>query len=391
MKKITFILPTRNNLEFLKTAYKNLKKLSDGFHKILILDDGSTDGTSEWLSSLQEPNLRIYTNYHSERLGIVGIFDKGIELVDTQVIMMFHDDMVPSPNMDVNIIKYLKPRTVVSPTRVEPKLLDRGNEKITKDFGNNASQFDENDWILWSNTEESINENITTEGVSTPWCMFKEDYLSIGGYDKLFAPQSKEDSDIFSRFVLNGYKLIQAWDALVYHFVSRNSRINDDSELSIEANKQWLHDNNKNNKNFIRKWNSFIKHDQYMKPIITPKYDIGFKVSNPSLEAIAILEPLCNNIGVENRHLYIDEYVRIEQEHTPFNLAHKIIEYNNVNNNVIVEFDIKRMSKQSFNVLLEIPQIIKESGEIGEFELDVFRVIIKDMTTYENDLIIANK
>ena len=27
----------------------------------------------------------------------------------------------------------------------------------------------------------------------------------------LYAPQSKEDSDIFNRFVLNGYELIQTW------------------------------------------------------------------------------------------------------------------------------------------------------------------------------------
>jgi glycosyltransferase involved in cell wall biosynthesis len=45
MKKITFVLPSRNNLEFLKLAYYNLKKLSIGFHKILVLDDDSKDGT----------------------------------------------------------------------------------------------------------------------------------------------------------------------------------------------------------------------------------------------------------------------------------------------------------------------------------------------------------
>ena len=48
-----------------------------------------------------------------------------------------------------------------------------------------------------------------TEGVFAPWCMYKADYLAIGGHDELFAPQSKEDSDLFNRFVLNGYKVIQ--------------------------------------------------------------------------------------------------------------------------------------------------------------------------------------
>jgi glycosyltransferase involved in cell wall biosynthesis len=215
MRKITFVLPSRNNLEFLKLAYTNLKKLSDGFHKILVLDDASTDGTNEWLDSLEDPNLIIYRNPGPERIGIVGMFDKGIELADTQVIMAFHADMVPSPNMDLNIIKHLKPLTVVSATRVEPPLHPSGPEKITLDFGDDADKFKEQEWLEWSAKEEINNENQTTEGIFAPWCMYKIDYQTVGGHDELFAPQSKEDSDLFNRFVLNGYKVIQSWDALV--------------------------------------------------------------------------------------------------------------------------------------------------------------------------------
>ena len=40
-----------------------------------------------------------------------------------------------------------------------------------------------------------------------PWCMYKSDFLAVGGHDELFAPQSREDSDLFYRFYLNGYKL----------------------------------------------------------------------------------------------------------------------------------------------------------------------------------------
>jgi hypothetical protein len=55
--------------------------------------------------------------------------------------------------------------------------------------------------------------------------MYKKDFLAVGGHDDLFAPQSKEDSDLFNRFILAGYKVIQSWDALVYHFTSRGSRL----------------------------------------------------------------------------------------------------------------------------------------------------------------------
>lgn len=397
MKKITFVLPSRNNLEFLKLAYNNLKKLSNGLHKILVLDDASTDGTKEWLDSLQDPNLIIYSNPGPERVGIVGMFDKGIELSDTEIIMAFHADMVPSPNMDINILKHLKPNTVVSATRVEPPLHPAGPEKITVDFGDEAEKFRERDWNAWALDNERINKDKTTEGIFAPWCMYKEDYLAIGGHDPLFAPQSKEDSDLFNRFVLNGYQVIQSWDALVYHFTSRGSRFNKHAGGAAGVNSpEWINTNNKNLKNFIRKWGSFVKHDSMMKPIITPKYDIGFRVRNIDIQKLAILEPLCNNIGIENRFELQNEYIKIEQPHTIYNLSDKIndYEYNGfkpLKNEIIIEFDVNRMNEQSFNMLLQIPDIINQSGSQGEFELDIFKVIIKQMNRYENNLIKVTK
>jgi succinate dehydrogenase/fumarate reductase flavoprotein subunit len=40
----------------------------------------------------------------------------------------------------------------------------------------------------------------------------------------LFAPQSKEDTDIFNRFHLNGIKFVQTWEGFVYHMTCRGSR-----------------------------------------------------------------------------------------------------------------------------------------------------------------------
>ena len=92
-----------------------------------------------------------------------------------------------------------------------------------ENFGVESDEFDFEEWYSRS---ESLKEDKTTEGIFAPWCMYKEDFLSIGGHDELFTPQSKEDSDLFNRFVLNGYNVIQSWDALVYHFTSRGSRFN---------------------------------------------------------------------------------------------------------------------------------------------------------------------
>ena len=56
--------------------------------------------------------------------------------------------------------------------------------------------------------------------------IYKEDFIRVGGHDRLFAPTSREDSDIFGRFVLHGYEFIQTWGSFVYHLTSRGSRFN---------------------------------------------------------------------------------------------------------------------------------------------------------------------
>ena len=391
MNKITFVLPSRNNLEFLQLAYKSIRDLETK-HEVLVLDDASTDGTQEWIKSLNDDDLITYHNPGPERIGIVGMFDKGIEMARTEIIFAFHADMVACKDLDENILKYLKPGTVVSATRVEPPLHPPGPEKITVDFGVEADQFD---FSKWYNESESLKQDKTTEGIFAPWCMYKSDYLAVGGHDELFSPQSKEDSDLFNRFVLNGYQVLQSWDALVYHFTSRGSRFNKHAGGAAGKNsEEWLYTTNKNARNFIRKWGHFVKHDTFMKPIIPHKYNIGFVVHTCNLEKLAVLEPWCSTIYIEDTDVLTSHYLDLEQQHTTINLADKIkvIGYNVPDNDIVVEFDTTKLNQESFKLLTQLPEIIAESGEAGTFELDIFKITINNMTTYEHDLIhIYNK
>jgi glycosyltransferase involved in cell wall biosynthesis len=135
MIRITFVLPSRNNLEFLKLAYRSIRDLTTR-HEILILDDASVDGTKEWIQSLRDDDVILYHNPGPDRIGIVGMFDKGIAMAKTDIIFAFHADMVAAPHLDENILKHLIPGTVVCATRIEPPLHPAGPEKITLLWGN---------------------------------------------------------------------------------------------------------------------------------------------------------------------------------------------------------------------------------------------------------------
>jgi glycosyltransferase involved in cell wall biosynthesis len=387
MQKITFVLPSRNNLEFLQLAYKSSRNLETK-HEVLVLDDASIDGTQEWIKSLNDEDLITYHNPGPERIGIVGMFDKGIEMARTEIIFAFHADMVAAPKLDENILKHLKPGVVVSATRIEPPLHPPGVEKITQDFGVEDNEFKWNEFNEFCLKTIEENKDKTTEGIFAPWCMYKSDFL---GHDELFAPQSKEDSDLFNRFVLSGYKVIQSWDGLVYHFTSRGSRFNKHVGGGAGKNSnEWLYTTTKNGRNFIRKWGHFVKHDPYMKPIIPNKYNIGFAVHNCSYELLSALEPWCDRIYIDNDS-FISRYVNEEQPNTTMDLLTRVMNIKSQNptdyDDVIVEFDATKLTQQSYQLIQQLPEILTESGEIGVFELDIFNIAISSLELHTPKLL----
>jgi glycosyltransferase involved in cell wall biosynthesis len=397
-EKITFVIPSRNNLEFLKLAYRSIRDLKTK-HEILILDDASEDGTLQWIESLKDDDVLYYHNPGPNRIGIVGMFDKGIEMARTEIIFAFHADMVAGPHLDVNILKHLDQGVVVSATRIEPPLHPPGPEKITLPWGNEVEDYNYNDCVQYFLELEAVNCDKTTEGIFAPWCMYKEDYLAIGGHDELFAPQSKEDSDLFNRFVLNGYKVIQSWDGLVYHFTSRGSRFNKHAGGAAGKNSsEWLYTTTKNSKNFIRKWGHFVKHDSLMKPIIPPKYDIGFVLYNCTMEHLSALEPWCTKVYVENREGLIDHYIANEQPNTSIDLRTRVmsIEYNEANhyNDVIVTIDCNKFTNQDFEYIQLLPELIKETNDLGVFKIGAqenLKIEIQNLSEYQNQLIVCKK
>ena len=384
--KVTFVIPSRNNLEFLQLAYQSIRNLSTK-HEVLVLNDASTDGTQEWINNQKDQDLIVHHNPGPERIGIVGMFDKGIEMARTDIIIAFHSDMVACKDFDVNILKHLEKGKVITGTRVEPPLHPDGPEKILMNFGIEVEEFNMEKWY---NESELLKNERVTEGIFAPWCMYKEDFLSIGGHDELFAPQSKEDSDLFNRFHLKGYKFIQPWDALVYHFTSRGSRFNKHAGGAAGQNsEEWLHTTTKNGRNFIRKWGHFIKHDHLMKPIIPPKYDIGFIVKNCNASLLHALEPWCDTIYIEDdmQVLTID-YFEKEKNNTLYDLSERIKPYDNEKQNeILVNIDGKTFNEEDWKIIMQLPEIIKDSGSVGSFQLNNIKIDIIQMNEYQNNLI----
>ena len=388
MKAISFILPSRNNLKYLKWSYNSIRKNLGYYHEILLADDASTDGTWKWLKDIQnkDPNVKIFLNNTEERKGIVYWYDYLCEKAKSDIVMFLHADMYVAPKLDDEILKHIKPGIIVSATRIEPPLHPSGPEKIVHNYGLEPEEFKERQFLR--EVDNIHKKDKITKGVFAPWAIYKDDYWAVGGHDELFAPQSKEDSDIFNRLHLNGCKFIQTWSGLVYHMTSRGSRFNPMAGGAPgKDSPEWIYTTTKNMRNFIRKWGTVVKHDVQIRPIVIPKWDIGMVIENCNENLLQNLEPFCSTLYVDT---YAQDYIDKEQPNTLYDLNDRIFSIDtDVQNDIEVRFDGTKFNEQSFQIIQQLPEILSNDSllEVGEFELDIFKVTITNIKTYEEELI----
>jgi glycosyltransferase involved in cell wall biosynthesis len=394
-QSVTFIIPCRNNLTYLQQAVNSIEHYYSNYHQIVILDDASNDGTWEWINSLNKPHIKTYRNEGPDRVGHTVLYDIGISLAETPIVTILHSDMVVTKNYVSNMLKNLTPLSVVSATRIEPPLHPPGPEKYVKNFGMEPDefqlQFDEFEKFV--EVKQAENKDTTTNGIFAPWMLYKEDFLSMGGHDKLFAPMELEDSDIFNRFHLCDYKLIQSRDAFVYHMTCRGSRFKDGIEIEKEIplpdgtiwykpkdSKEYLELRQNKFKEWWRKWHTDVLHDDLMMPIVPNRYDTTFVVHNCQPQLLQALEPWCDRLYVDCEY---DGYVTKEQNETMFDLSDKIHSIGDeMKGDVQIMFDASKLTNDNFAQFIKnIPFIIQQTDSVGSFEWDIFQLHIFNLRT----------
>jgi len=343
---ISLIIPSYNNLRHLKNAYNSVRKHYTDKVELILIDDGSNDGTIEWLKTLKDESLIFWRE--EERIGHTILYDRGIEKANNDIVGILHADMYIAPNYVENLTKHLTKGKVVCATRVEPPLHPPGNEKIIKDFGMDFDSLKIEEFYDFSSQETKDSKDKTTRGMFAPWVLYKEDYLNIGGHDHGFAPFPYEDSDIFQRWILAGYELIQSRDALVYHLTCRGHRWNkevgkNDDEFKIFEEQARKH--------YLKKWGSWIKNNENGYPVLSPVYRKKLIITNPN--------PNVN----------------------------QLYDWFNEGEDIIVEIDGNNFTQQDFQLITQLNDIIKDSGEVGSFELGNLKITINSLNTYEKDLI----
>lgn len=369
---ISLVIPSHNNLRHLKNAYTSIRKHAPEIEVVLI-DDASTDGTYEWMEQLSVEDKNLIILKSDKRKGHTILYDEGIKSATKDIVGIMHADMIMGPNYVQNMIKHIKPGTVVCGTRIEPPLHPPGNEKIIENFGMDFDDLNVEGFESFCLLKQEEFKDKTTKGMFAPWIIYKKDFVSMGGHDAVFAPFPYEDSDIFQRWMLAGYELMQSRDAFVYHLTCRGHRwtgeIQKDDDFFKVASKN-------SGRNYIRKWRSWIRNDEFQHPIILNKYDIGFVAKNCDMNCLHFIEPWSSTTYIQSQDL-INEYIKMTQPETSYSMQDRVkLDQNDYNHAIVIEFDRMSLDQSGGQFITQLPEILATVEEPGDYEFGIFKIKI---------------
>ena len=265
----SIIIPTFNNLDYLKLCIKSIKKNSTYNHEIIPHVNEGKDGTIEYLKSV---NIEYtYTNYNS---GICTGMNMAAKKANTNYILYAHDDFYFCPKWDQvlksQVDKIGHNRFYLSGTMVN-------NGQIKLNCGNDLESFDEKKLL------EKIDESNYYDFQGSTWAphlIHKEIWDKIGGFSEEFFPGTGSDPDLNMKLWMENIRIFKGInDFKVYHFGSIvTRRYKNHPTIKTESGSRGA-------KIFLLKWGitiSFfkkyiIKSDtKYLGELKTPQKNINF-------------------------------------------------------------------------------------------------------------------
>lgn len=268
----SILIPTWNNLEYLKICVESINRHSSLTHQIILFVNEGSDGTLEWLTAHCPENLDYI--HSPENMGICYGVNLARSMAKSDYLLYMNDDMVALPGWDQALHQAIPGLGTVmwmlSSTMIEP--VDTGNNCVViRDFGRDPESFKKEDLLRELGT---LKKEDWTGATWPPVVLHKELWDLVGGFSTEFSPGHYSDPDLSFKLLLAGVREFRGvGSSLVYHFGSKTtSRIRKNNGRRI----------------FLSKWgiSSRVFRREFMK--------IGQKYTGP------LPEP---DLGIRNRFL----------------------------------------------------------------------------------------
>lgn len=370
---ISLLVGLKNNLDYTQNFYKTTRELYP-FVEICFASYGSTDGTHEWLNSLDDPNLNFYTSDESKTFS--DTFNKCAEIATKDYIVLLHNDIVLAPGFLERLVSRLAPNNVVSYTTVEPPIFT-GHErpgKMIKDFGTDLKTFKKEEFQKFAEEVASEVELFIEKGAAFFMSLSRKVYNDMGGMDNLFNPMFSEDDDLIARLTIQELNLFTCLGAICYHFVSKTSRFSEEyKERTSQIERE-------SNRNFLRKWGGRTQGN-------IRRYQVGFCITNCTTQVIEVLEPFADHIYFNNGCEY-KQYITLEQPKTKYDLNKRIVPSHDVfKDDYIIHFDANQINNENGKLLTMFQDSLKQIKEPGKYEYGPFVIEAIKIRSHEGLLI----
>lgn len=363
---ISFVLAVYNNLLLTQECYKALRTVYPEA-PLVISSGGSTDGTLNWLQSLNDDYLSFVHN--DDRLSFSETYNAGIKIVDTEKLVLIHNDMVIGHGFLEALERLLKEDMLLSYTTIEPPIFagHKRPGKLLMDLGSNFLNFNRNlfdEYVSKNNMNDKL-----YDGAVFFMSGYKKMFEDVGLFDGFsFVPCFCEDDDFLIRAKLKGYELKTCESAITYHFVSQTSRFSNefkDKRLFYEI---------ESNRNFIRKWGIDIGTFNEIRYWEDPEFKyktflMGLTTRNKN--RLFELEPFFDKIDLGE---IPEEYITENQPKTNYDLRTKFVLTDAVD---VMIYEDGEFSAEDLMILYRLRLSIPHY-DIGEYKTGNMRIEIRN-------------
>lgn len=214
------LIPTWNNLAFLKLCIRSIEQNSTYRHEILIHVNDGSDGTLEWVRQSG------YAYRHTPKnVGVSWALNGLRPLVTTDYVLFLNDDMYVCPEWDKHLWDEIQRighnRFFLSSTLLQPRPFFSKAVIAPANYGETVETFDEARLLKEYNTLPHPD----WKGATWPPNIVHRDLWDlVGGYSVEFTPGLGSDPDFTAKLYLAGVRIFKGVSASrVYHFEARST------------------------------------------------------------------------------------------------------------------------------------------------------------------------
>lgn len=196
MSKYSIILPVRNGGNYLKECVHSILAQEYSDFNLIILDNNSNDGTSEWIESLKESRIIVYRS--EESLGIENNWGRIRQVIKNEFITLIgHDDIL--------LPGYLREMNELINKHPDASLYQAHYEFIdaTGKFTGYCKPMDE---IQYGHEFLACQLARTMDSMGTGYMMRSKDYDFLGGMPIHYPNLIFADYELWTRLSLISYK-----------------------------------------------------------------------------------------------------------------------------------------------------------------------------------------